>query len=90
VTPAETAPAPEAAPVAAEPVPEASLTEAQCGEAIDHNIALMEADPEEKGFAKSMKADRAKFVAECVEKWGKKYYDCVVGAKTLQERDACK
>src|SRR5262245_39006230 len=71
VTPAEpaaAAPAEPEKPAEAEPD---TLTEAQCGEAVDHNIALMKADPEEKGFAASMEKDKAKFVADCVAKWGK-------------------
>jgi hypothetical protein len=94
-----TAPAtPEPTPVAAAdagppPPPDPAtvkLTDAQCGEIFDHTIKLMEADPEEKPYVKSMKGERDKTMAQCLENGTKKDYDCMVAAKTMAEQSACK
>ena len=92
--PATTEPTPvvaaaDAAPPPPDPATE-KLSDAQCGEIFDHTIKLMEADPEEKPYVKSMKGERDKTMAQCLENGTKKDYDCMLAAKNMAEQGACK
>jgi hypothetical protein len=86
--PAEAAPAPAAA-AAPAPAADGKLTQAQCSEALDHAITIMEADEKAKAYAPKMHEAHDQLVSDCAEKGTKKDYDCLMAAKTFAELGGC-
>jgi hypothetical protein len=70
-------------------VPARKLTTAECTEAVDHAIALFEADAAYAPAAAQMREGRATFVAQCEATATPGDRDCLMKAKTAAELGTC-
>ena len=83
--PGPAAPAPAPAPAA----DDRGLTHGECAEAIDHAIALFDADPAMSSAAQMMRDGRERFITQCEGGATLRDHRCVMDAKTAHELGLC-